>query len=470
MSIIPHDTPKYQHTKTRFFEREHGIEFTKLEFEQMKKFRESRKHDRVEITGCVVWSKPPYFLQTPTSTTANASIVCKVEDGLPYPDLNQYSTIRGSWIHDIIQNKLVKVLLVTDIDKTRHDFGKIKPDISPKDFSGIMFENWRNVSDATKTLIAHDFIGSPTFAAQRTGGFTLTLASYSKSNALSMFLDDLNRFIPDDFTKNRSLSFKIPELGVMANLPKFGWDSNVANVEKIPKNINVKLERIPKNLDECSITLLQKTMGPFNFDSRGLVKSDYPLILEEHVERTRVVYDVDPEIYKFVIATRLSTPTVSLDTYNQGMKKNRERLDKMSETFETLSTRTGDGQFLDLGYKGKPLSIHNLALSFGRSGSLDSVSLDGIEKASDVYFENMDDVMKIQDVWGYGHIPASAVLSTEERRTWACLLNNPNSSADSIAENMALPPKNIQKTIGSLLLKSTIIESEFGKYTAVSQK
>ena len=42
-------------------------------------------------------------------------------------------------------------------------------------------------------------------------------------------------------------------------------------------------------MDECSITLLQKTMGPFNFDARGLVKSDYPLVLEEHVERTRVL-------------------------------------------------------------------------------------------------------------------------------------------------------------------------------------
>ena len=470
MSIIPYDIPSYQYAKTRFFEREHGIEFTKFELEQMKKFSESRKQDRVEISGYVVWSRPSYFLLIPTSTTTNGSIICKVEDGLSYPDLNQYSTIRGSWQYDIIRNKTIKVLFVTDIDKTKHDFGKIKPDISPKDFIDILFEKWRNIRGTTKALIAQDFVSSPTSTAERTGGFTLTLASYSKSNALSMFLGDLNRFIPKDFTKNKSLSFKIPELGTTANLPKFGWDDNVANVEKIPKNIDTKLDRIPKSMDECSITLLQKTMGPFNFDARGLVKSDYPIILEEHVERNRVSYDVDPEIYKFILTTRLSSPTVSLDIFNEGIEKNRKALSKISETFESFSERTGNNQFLDLGHKGKPLSIHNLALSFGRSNSLDSITLDSIEKASKVYRKNIENVMEVQEMWGYDEIPASAVLSIEQRRVWKYLRDNSNRSENDVAENMKLPLKEIQKIIRSLLSKSAIIESEFGKYTAVSQK
>ena len=470
MSIIPFDIPKYQYTKTRFFEREHGFEFTKFEFEQMKKFSDVRRQERVEISGYVVWSRPPYFLLIPTTTTSNASIVCKVEDGLSYPDLNQYSTIRGTWQHEIIRGKPVQVLLVTNIDKTKQDFGKMKPDISTKDFVDILFEKWRNIRGTTKALIAQDFVSSPTSTAERTGGFTLTIASYSKSHALSMFLRDLNRFIPKDFTKNKSLSFKVPELGITANLPKFGWDDNVANVEKIPKNIDTKLDRIPKNMDECSITLLQKTMGPLNFDARGLVKSDYPIVLEEHVERTRVSYDVDPEIYKFILTTRMSTPTVSLDIFNQGLEKNRKELGKISETFESFSERTGNDQFLDLGHKGKPLSIHNLALSFGRSNSLDSITLDSIEKASKVYRKNLENVMEIQEMWAYDEIPASAVLSIDERRVWKYFLDYPNRSVNDVVENLELPTKEAQKIIQSLLSKSTMIESEFGKYTAVSQK
>ena len=353
------------------------------------KFADARRQDRVEISGYVVWSIPPYFLLIPTTTTPNGSIICKVENELSYPDMNQYSTVRGKWQHDIIKNKPVQVLLITDIERTKEDFGKIKPDISTKDFLGILFDKWRNIRSTTKALIAQEFVSSPTTNTERTGGFTLTLASYSKSQALSMFLKDLNRFIPNDFTKNKSLSFKIPEIGVTANLPKFGWDDNIANVENIPKNMDTKLDRIPKNMDECSITLLQKTMGPLNFDARGLIKSDYPIVLEEHVERTRVSYDVDPEIYKFILTTRMLSPTVSLDVFNKGIEKNRKELSKISDTYEAFSQRMGNEQFLDLGHRGKPLSIHNLALSFGRSNSLDTISSDSIEKSIKSVFQKL---------------------------------------------------------------------------------
>ena len=469
MSIIPHEIPKYQYNKTRFFEREHGIEFTKFEREQMKKFSDAKKQERIEISGYVVWCRPPYFILIPTTTTPNGRIVCKVENELAYPDMNQYSTVRGKWQHDIIKNKVVKILLVTDVAKTKPDIVKIKTDISTKDFVGILFEKWRNIRDTTKVMVAQELISSPTTNTERTGGFTLTLASYSKSHALSMFLKDLNRFIPKDFTKNKSFSFKIPEMGITANLPKFGWDKHIADLENIPKNIDTKLDRIPKNMDECSITLLQKTMGPLNFDARGLIKSDYPIILEEHVERTRVSYDVDPEIYKFILATRISSPTVSLDVFNEGIEKNQKELSKISDTHEAFSQRIGNEQFLDLGHKGKPLSIHNLALSFGRSNSQDVISSDSIEKASKVYLKNLEDVMEIQEMWGYDHIPAGAVMSLDERRVWLYLLDNSNQSVNDVSDNLGISIKDAEKIIRSLLAKSTIIESEFAKYSSIAQ-
>ena len=36
-------------------------------------------------------------------------------------------------------------MLITDIERTKEDFGKIKPDISTKDFLGILFDKWRNI-------------------------------------------------------------------------------------------------------------------------------------------------------------------------------------------------------------------------------------------------------------------------------------------------------------------------------------
>ena len=101
-------THKYRYSQVRFLEREHGIEFTGFEREQMESFADAKRRQDVEISGYVAWSRPPYFLLLPATTTANISIVCKVEDVTKYPDLNQYSTVRGGWIVERIRDKFQK--------------------------------------------------------------------------------------------------------------------------------------------------------------------------------------------------------------------------------------------------------------------------------------------------------------------------------------------------------------------------
>ena len=125
---------------------------------------------------------------------------------------------------------------------------------------------------------------------------------------------------------------------------------------------------------------------------------------------------------------------------------------------------------MDLGHKGKPLSIHNLALSFGRSNSIEDISLENIENASKVYLKNLENVMEVQEMWAYDEIPASAVLSIDERRIWKYLRDHSNQSIIDIAKHFELSIRETEKIVKSLLTKSTIIESEFGKYTSVSQK
>lgn len=464
-------THKYRYSQVRFLEREHGIEFTGFEREQMESFADAKRRQDVEISGYVAWSRPPYFLLLPTTTTANISIVCKVEDVTKYPDLNQYSTVRGGWIVERIRDKFQKILTVRDIDKTKQDFGSVRPDISTKEFTGRLFEKWRNISDETQRLVAHNLVSSPTNMTYRAGGFTLSMASYSKKHASDMLLQDLNRFMPKDLTGNKPLSCKVPELGISVNLPKFQWDSNIANINDIPRAVDAKLDRIPKNTDEYSIALLKRTMGPFNFDARGMIKSDYPVILEEHVERIRKTYDVDPEIYKFIMTTRLSpsssSPTVSQDVFKQGIAQSREKISEFAQMY--LPLKVGDGQFLDMGYRAKPLSIHNLAMSFGRSDSLDTVSAETIKKASDVYFKNLEEIMKIQEQWGYDEVPPEAVMSTPQRRVWIFLRDNIGQTVSDISENTGYPATDVEKIIEILSRRSAIIEAEYGRYTAVSQ-
>ena len=217
---LPLEKQKYQHSKVRFLEREHGIEYLPFEFQQMKTFHEAKKLDHVEITGYVSWSEPPHFLLLPSKTAPHAYIICKVDDSLEYPPLNQFVEIKGRWIHTILNKKIEKVLLVEDIQPSNPDFGRIKPHISSEEFVEILFEKWRNINETTQTLVAQSLVSSPTIKNQRSGGFTLTLANYSKKNSLRNFASDLQRFIPSELTNNKPLSFEVPELGIKNNLPK----------------------------------------------------------------------------------------------------------------------------------------------------------------------------------------------------------------------------------------------------------
>ena len=466
MSLIPPAKPKYQYSKVRFFEREHGVEFLKFEWNQMKKFANSRYDLRVEIDGYVSWSRPPYFLLLPTTTTHNGYIICKVEDELNYPDLNQFSTIKGKWQVDMIQGRPTKVIIVSDVNKAKPEFGKITPDISPKDFVGILFEKWRNIREPTEKLIAQSLISSPT-EIKRTGGFTLTLANYSKKNTLTSFLRDLQRFIPSDFTKNKTMSFTVPELGITSNLPKFGWEDHVSNLESLSSTVNEKLNRIPNSKNECSITLLQKTMGPIDFDLRGIIKSDYPLVLEENIERIRTSHDVDPEVYKFILATRMSTPTISSDVYNQSIRKCQNALSKFADIHKAFSTRTGDNQFFDLGYKGKSLSVYNLAISQSRADADDSINLEDVSKASKLYIENLNDILDVQELWGYEKIPPSVSVTLEERKIYLLLQDHKEQNTLQIAEKLKMPKKDAARSVKMLIAKHLLFEPIENKYSSV---
>ena len=467
MPLFPPAIPKYQYSKVRFFERVHGTEFLKFELEQMKKFAEAKKLDDVELDGYVAWSRPPYFVLLPTTTTPNAHIICKVEEGLPYPDLNQFSTINGKWRYDIIKKNPVKILKVTNINKTKPDFGKIKPDIAYHDFVGILFERWRNTRETTEQLIAQSLVSSPTSISERTGGFTLTLANFSKKNKLKFFMADLQRFIPAELTKNKPFSFKIPEFGITANLPKFGWDDHVSGLENISTDVNKKLDRIPNNMRECSITLLQKTMDPPNLDSRGVIKSDYPIVLEEYIEHTRRSHYVDPEVYKFILAVRMSSPVIPRKTYESSIQKSQEKLQEFGDIYKSFSQRKGDNQFWDMGYKGKPLSVHNLTMALGRANVSDSISIDDVEKTIKLYLENMENILDVHELWGYDKIPASASVTLEERKIYLFLEDHRAQSIQQIAYNLGLLEKDVEHTVQMLISKHLLFEPSSNRFSSV---
>lgn len=470
MSFLPLgiEIPKYQYAKVKFLEREHGIEYTPFEFEQMKKFYGvKRLEGKIELTGYVSWLRSPYFLLLPAKTTPNCYVVCKVVDDLPYPALNQFSTITGKWIYEIIKGIPQKVILVDDIKRSSPDFGKITPHISYHNFIGLLFENWRNVGDTTQKLIAQKLVSSPTVINGRSGGLTLTLANYSKQGKLKRFVNDLERFIPSEITKQKSLSFHIDELGIQSSLPDVGCSSYIASLSNIPKSIDDKLDRIPYSANEYSITLMEDTMGVLNFDAKGLVKSDYPIIIEQEIEKMSNDYDVSLDVYKYLLTTDMCSPVISSDTYQQSLDYGRTKLLDMIQKYDEFANLMGQNKFLDLGGRGKPLSIHNLTMSFKRSVAGEHVTLDDVKTTTDFYLDNLQYVLDIQEDLGYDKISPKSSLSVEERQVYVYVTNQKKASINEIVQNTGGSTNDTERIINRLLYKHLLFEPEIGYYSAV---
>lgn len=466
--VLNQEKYHYGYNKVRFLEREHGIEYIPFELNQIKNFHNAKQSEgKIEVTGYISWSRSPYFLLLPTKTTPTCYFVCKIDNGINYPSLNQFSMVSGKWVFEIIRDKPQKILLVNNIQKSDPDFGNIKPDISYNDFIGTIFENWRNMGDTTQKLIGQKLVSSPTIINQRSGGLTLTLANFSKKRKLNTFVNDIDRFIPDEIAKQKSLSFKVEELGISSTLPDLGSSSYASHLSAIPKTLDAKLDRVPSSSDEYSITLMEETMGALDYNSRGLVKSDYPIIIEQEIERKSVSYDVSLDVFKYLMVTDFCSPVVSVNTFQQSLDYGRGKLLNFVKSNPDLSALMGNNQFLDLGGKGKPLSIHNLAVSFKRAIVGNSLSIDDVQTTTNFYFENLQYVMEVQNDLQYQKISPKSTVSVDERKFYTYIENNNKVTVNDIASNFSISLKEVEKIIRSLYAKHLIYEPVSGYYSAV---
>lgn len=467
--LIPNEKPQYRYTKTRFIDREFGVEYTKFENEQMRHFSEERKKSVVEVTGYVSWVDARQFLLLPTKTVNSIYFICEVSEGIEFPDNNQYVSCKGTWRYSLQSKKSAfgyPILVVEEIQKSQPDFGMIKPDITHKDFVEILFERWINVDEKTQNLIAQTLVSSPTMQ-DRAGGLTLSLFNLAKERTTDIFRADMKRFIPLEIRRDKPLVFNVRELGIKHALPSFGWSDYASNFNSIPSEINNKLSRIPISNDEYSISLFSDNNAPHDFNSEGLTKSDYPIILEEHLERKSGSYYTDPEIFKFFISAHMSFPSVSKEIYQQSIEYSRKEILKKISNDEILAKYSGGNQLLDLGMHGRPTSILNLATSYCRSDFTDSLSLDHIKNTTELYLDN---ISYVTDVWKEllpDKIDPLSSLSNSERRVLAFLIENGPSSIDDGTSKMKTSREEFSRIMVSLYNKHVIYEFDETKYASI---
>ncbi len=470
MSFIPlkPQEEKYHYSVGRFLDREFGIEYLDFELDQIQSFHAAkRQENEIEITGFVSWLKYPNFILLPSPTTANNYILCKVDENVEYPPDNQFIKIKGRWNYSLSHNNALaeKVLIVEHFEYSSPEYGRIKPEISSQQFRGKLFDRWINIDETTQNLISQSLVSSPTISDERAGGLTLTLANYTKQLSLRHFTNDLHRFIPQDLTNGKNLSFEVSELKIKHRLPIQGWFDHIANLDSIPKSIDSKLDRVSN--DEYSITLLQDNRQPLDLNLRGLIKSDYPIILEQNIERKGINKDVDLEVYKYLLAVRLSAPAVSSELHNRSVEHCRNELLTFAENNEILKKLSSNDQFYDLGRRGKPLSVHNLAVSLGRSDSINTLTIENVEIACSTYMENLQYILNVQQDWLYDTIPQQASVNQEERNIYSFFNDRRQATIVECSEKLNVHYDECKKIVESLLRKSLLFDCGNGKYGAV---
>ena len=466
---------RYRHSRARFFEREHGTEFLGFEMDQMRRFAAAKKaRGEIELGGYAAWARPPYFVLVPAPTVHDIHVVCRAGHGVPYPDMNRFSTVRGRMGPAALPDGRVDhVLQADDVRGADPGFGRIEPEMSHGDFVGLLFEKWRNVADTTRQLIAHTLVSSPELPGRRTGGFTVTIDALSKRTILDDLAGDLRRFVPAEARSGRPGRLGLPGLGAAgsdasASLPGLEWASSAAPLERIPGAVDARLDRTPRGgADEHSITLLKKADGSLPLGRRGVRMSDYPAVLEEHVERRSYSYDASPEVFKFLLAARMHRPAVGAAALGAATERYRGMIEQFVKGHEYLSAAAGGGQFLDMGHGGRPLSIYSMAASMSRSRAADGVSEVDLDRAGGMYIANLKAVFDTIHDGAYDKFSTRAPLRYDERHMFACLDDRPASSAGDAAAALGIDPGAAAALIDSLYKRGLLYEPAVGRYSTV---
>lgn len=466
--LVPHEPAKYRQHRARLVDRLFGVEYTSFENRQIQNFDQIKKNSNlVEISGFVSWIDKKQFLLLPTKTTAYPYIICEIETGIAFPNDNQYVVLKGKWKYNIdLKKSLIanKILIVDDIVPVQPDFGIISPDIDRIDFEQNLFDGWINIDPLTQNFIAQSLISSPT-TPLRAGGLTTSLFNHPRQQRLVNLLhSDIKRSIARELYDNAGMSFDVYELGIKHKFSPFNWSNRVSDLENLSSTVSTLLDRVPNGTKEYSISLLSQEPAPQDLQSRGLVKSDYPILMEENAERKHNRYYASPEVTKYLITVQMNSPEMSIKVYDESIRLASLELQALAETKEYLTRATGHNQFLDLGVNGKPLSILNLAISRGRSNALKSITIENSHETTADYISNLDHIF---DVWyelGVGKMNRLTTLSYNEQKIWAFLDNYEPHTAHEISHKLKIDYDECIKIINSLSYKGAVFVDIDGKY------
>ena len=472
LGLLGREEKKQVSLRGRWIEREFGFEYTPFERKQIEEFSKSKKKDLVELSGFVSWIDRTQFLLLPTRTTQSNYIICEAIEGLNFPPNNSYISCKGRWKYGGKLDSLYKILVIEDAKLDIPDYKKFSSDMKASDFQGNLFENWTNIDSTQQNFLSQYFISSPSLPS-RAGGITVSLFNPRRQSKLVRSLNlDLRRSIAPELLGTKKMIFDIPELNKKHRLLPFDWSEEVSDFEKISDNTQQSLFRknTAGNLEQ-SISLLSKKHKPQTLDSFGLVKSDYPIVIEEHVERKNHSIYADLKMTQFIVAAHMNTPSIEQKTYDESLTHARNEIKKFIDTKSHLTTHLlGYDKMFNLDYNGKPSSILNLAISQQRVTNSGTVNKEKIVSSTNEYIKNLNLVFKI---WGdrtaEGKIHPLASLSLNEEKVLVFLHRYGPHTFNEICKATELSIEKCNKAIEYLYKEGAIYMYSQNQYAAVPQ-
>jgi len=290
-----------------------------------------------------------------------------------------------------------------------------------------------------KSNVLFSLISSPKYRF-RTGGLTTTLMPVKEpvTNSINIFLNDVQRMIPYDLASGKPEKIITRNSGRIEVMP-FSWGIlNISSSKiKTEHQMNIVSRVSSKNtLNEQTIGVSATSIAPKTLDDVWIKNADFPLLIDESLDRSTRTKGYDSDLAKFLITVHTNQPVVSLEREEEFEKMTKKRLLKLKHEYDS----EGYSGLIDLNIDyGSPRSILHVAKAYARAGGSEDVSKIFLREAIDEFIESRKNLFEIWNETGIRYKNPTMeqkikYLGKVSQRIYQYILNNPLAIKSEIRE------------------------------------
>ena len=425
------------------YERSWQHEYAKGELRMIQEFQRALNVGSiVEIDGFVTRIGGRKILLRPTPASVDINVICEVSGHTSIPTDYDFIRIRGyrKFVKGASNYRLSNQVIVEEFDSPKLPRGYLKPDISLRDAADLLVYDYVDFREPLKTCLLLSIVSSPRDRF-RLGGLTTSIMPTRPEmfDSLPLLFGDIRKALPMDITSNKNVDIKVPGVGPI-KLSPFSWSIyDTTTRESSNRNRIRMVSRAGASFlpNELTIGISGETVAPESLEELWIRKSDFPIIIDDPLERRAQSKEVSLDLAKFAIITHMNTPAISTIIGNDLFKMVKNPLGKIKREYDPL----GYGGLVDMDVQyGSPRNILHIAWSIARIDGSDDVGLGHLHEATDKYKEALVSTFNAWDdrdiVFAHQSVNVRlGKISSSSRKIYSFIMDNPNASRPEIREN-----------------------------------